>query len=81
MNDADVQVLGLNPCPSPSDPDVLLTKTQAGPLCGVDGRTMDNWRWRGFGPPHVRVSPRCIRYRRSDILDWIEARVRRSTSS
>ena len=43
-------------------------------------RTLQGWRYRGGGPVYVRVSARCIRYRRADLRAWAEARLRTSTS-
>lgn len=66
--------------PIPSDPNALLFPIEAGYLLGVERRTLDGWRHRGGGPPFVRISARAIRYRRADLLAWIEARVVSSKS-
>lgn len=65
--------------PIPNDPNALLFPLEAAYLLGVDKRTLDGWRQRGGGPPFVRISARAIRYRRADLLAWIEARVVSST--
>jgi hypothetical protein len=54
------------------DPDTLLTTEQAAELLSFDKRTLDAWRSRGSGPDFVRVSARAIRYRRCDLIFWIE---------
>jgi hypothetical protein len=41
---------------------------------------MEVRRYRGDGPPFVRVSSRCVRYRPEDLEAWTAARVRISTS-
>lgn len=41
---------------------------------GLSSRTLEAWRRRGYGPPFIRVSPRAIRYRRSDVEAWLAAR-------
>jgi hypothetical protein len=46
----------------------------AGKLIGVVGHTMRKWRQLGIGPEYIRISARCVRYRRSDILRWLESR-------
>ncbi len=49
----------------------------------VDGgipATMQALRQRGGGPKFVRISCRCIRYRRADLREWAEARLRKSTA-
>jgi predicted DNA-binding transcriptional regulator AlpA len=55
-----------------SDPDALLTEVQVGQLLGLSIRTLQAWRVRRAGPPFVQVG-RAIRYRRSDLVSWIDA--------
>ena len=62
------------------DPDALLTEQQAAALLGVTSRALQKWRSKGSGPPFVRISCRCIRYRRRDLVDWSVERIKRSTS-
>ena len=58
--------------PKPSqDPDALLVEVRAAELLGVSTRTLQAWRSQGCGPPFVRVG-RAIRYRRRDLLSWIQ---------
>ena len=66
--------------PIPSDPNALLFPLEVAYLLGLDRRTLDSWRLRGDGPRFVRISARAIRYRRADLLAWIEARIVSSTS-
>lgn len=56
----------------PVDPDALLTEVQVGQLLGLSIRTLQAWRARRAGPPFVQVG-RAIRYRRSDVVSWIDA--------
>ena len=65
---------------SGDDPDQLMRQEQAALILGVTPRCLENWRWRGGGPRWVKISARCIRYRRSDLIQFIEARVRISTA-
>ena len=58
----------------------LIRQEEAALILEVTPRCLENWRHRGGGPSYVRISARCIRYRRSDINKWIEERVRTSTS-
>jgi predicted DNA-binding transcriptional regulator AlpA len=58
----------------------LVNENVAAKYLGLSPRTLQNWRVRGGGPLFVRISNRSIRYRPSDIQDWIEERIRRSTS-
>jgi excisionase family DNA binding protein len=54
--------------------DVFLTDPQLAALLHVDDRTTLRWRNNGSGPPFVRVGPRRILYRRSDVDAWLAAR-------
>jgi predicted DNA-binding transcriptional regulator AlpA len=58
----------------------LLSEKEAAGDLGFSIRTLQAWRVRGGGPPYVKVSARCVRYRQSDLEEWIEERLRRSTS-
>lgn len=60
--------------------DSLVRQEKAAIILEVTPRCLENWRHRGGGPNFIRISARCIRYRRSDLDKWIEERVRTSTS-
>jgi hypothetical protein len=64
----------------PLDPDALLFQSEAAYLTGTSGRTLEAWRLHGGGPPFIALGRRAVRYRRRDLMDWIDARRRRSTS-
>ena len=53
-----------------TDLDALLRPPEAAQLLSVTTSTLDAWRLRGQGPRFVRVSRRCVRYRRRDLLEW-----------
>ena len=56
--------------------DDLLDQRQAAARLGLpSARTLEAWRLRGYGPPFLRLSPRLVRYRASDIDRWLAARV------
>lgn len=59
---------------------LLMNENEAAELLGFSVRTLQTWRFRGGGPQFIRVSSRCIRYRREDLEAWIEERTRRTTS-
>lgn len=61
--------------------DRLLTEEQAAEFLNLSVRTLQGWRCNGFGPKFVRISRRMIRYRRQDLLDWINSRTVANTSS
>jgi DNA-binding transcriptional MerR regulator len=37
-------------------------------------KTLESWRQNGLGPPFVRYSRRCVRYRPEQIEKWILSR-------
>jgi predicted DNA-binding transcriptional regulator AlpA len=56
--------------------DDLLDQHQAAARLGLpSSRTLEAWRHRGYGPPFLRLSPRLVRYRTSDIELWLAARI------
>jgi hypothetical protein len=59
--------------------DPLLTEIEAAQLRKQSVRTLQAERLRGGGCRFVKLG-RSVRYRRSDLLRFIEARVRSSTS-
>ena len=59
------------------EPDRLVTTDEAAESLTVSPRTMEKWRVTGNGPPFVRL-PRGVRYRVSDLREWVEG-VRRKT--
>jgi hypothetical protein len=53
------------------DPDGLLVEIHAADMLKVSSRTLQAWRTSRKGPPFVRAG-RAIRYRRRDLISWIE---------
>ena len=62
------------------DLDELLTEQDAARFLKFKPRALQAWRQRGGGPHFVRISSRAVRYRRRDIVTWIESRIRSSTA-
>ena len=58
----------------------LLTTDEAAQILNVSARTLDRYRVTGEGPKYVTLSPRAIRYRYDELVDWINGRSRTSTS-
>ena len=52
--------------------DRLMTSREAGQYLRLDARSLEGWRSRGYGPRYFRYSRRCVRYRQSDLDDWLE---------
>ncbi len=63
-----------------SNPDSLLTESQTAQYLNFTPRCLQAWRQRGGGPKYVRISSRAIRYRKIDLDNWIEERLKTSTS-
>jgi len=54
------------------DLDLLLKEQDTADLLSLSIRTLQSWRIRSAGPPFVQVG-RAIRYRRRDLIAWIDA--------
>jgi predicted DNA-binding transcriptional regulator AlpA len=55
--------------------DQLFTEKEAARRCRVSDRTLQHWRYQGFGgPAYVRIGLRRVAYRASDLSAWLEAR-------
>lgn len=59
--------------------DRLLTECEVADLLNISVRTLQAWRVRGGGPRFIKVG-RAVRYRLSDVQDWIDRNIHRSTS-
>ena len=62
------------------DPDALASEQLAAGFLGVTPRALQKWRMTGDGPRYVRISSRCVRYRRRDLVEWAQAHLKVSTS-
>ena len=60
--------------------DSLVRQEEAATILAVTPRCLENWRHRGGGPSYVKISARCIRYRRSALKDFIDECVRTNTT-
>jgi excisionase family DNA binding protein len=58
----------------------LLDQHEAAKLLGISVRTLERHRLTGTGPRFARIG-RLVRYRQSDIAEYIEQNIRTSTSS
>jgi predicted DNA-binding transcriptional regulator AlpA len=50
----------------------LLTEIRAAEVVSLSVKTLQAWRLRGVGPAYVKAG-KAVRYRRADLLAWIEA--------
>lgn len=60
--------------------DQLLNENEAAKSLSYSVRALQNWRIRGGGPHYVKVSSRSVRYRRRDLIKWIDVRTRANSS-
>lgn len=60
--------------------DDLLTTQQVAAWLGVSIQWVEIGRLRNYGPKYTRLTPRLIRYKRSDVLEWLNARKHSSTA-
>jgi hypothetical protein len=63
------------------DPDALLTESQAAQLLGLTPRALQAWRGRGCGPAYIRISCRCLRYRRKDLVAWTDSLLKQAAEA
>ncbi len=58
----------------------LIGETAFAEYLNLSVRTIQGFRYKGGGPRFVRISSRCVKYRRIDGREWAEARLCSSTS-
>lgn len=59
------------------DPDALLRESEAAAFLGFTRRALQNWRQSNKGPRFIRISSRAVRYRRRDLIEWMERNTRK----
>jgi hypothetical protein len=62
------------------DDDSLLDTVSTAKWLGVSTQYLELGRHLGYGPKFIRLSARCIRYRKGAVLDWLKTRQHASTS-
>lgn len=50
-------------------------------LPNITPTLLKQMRFRGDGPPYIKVTPRKVLYRRAAVLAWLESRERTNTSA
>ena len=63
-----------------SDEPQNLTTSELAKRLRLKPQTVRLWRMRGYGPPYVRVSSRCIIYRAEDVDAWMADRTFMNTA-
>ena len=59
--------------------ELLVTEQALAERIGIAARTLQKWRYEGGGPPYFKLNS-AVRYRLSEVLEWLEDRRRTSTS-
>lgn len=57
----------------------FLNEKQLAEMLNIQSETLRNWRWEGKGPIFIKIG-RNVRYRMSDVLNYINGNVRTSTT-
>lgn len=50
----------------------LLDTSNVSELLGVTKNTLQIWRHQGKGPKYIKLSKRAVRYRMSDVIEWVD---------
>lgn len=58
----------------------LLNTTQAAQFLGLSKAFLERDRWAGAKVPFIKIGDRAVRYRVKDLEDYIQSRVRTSTT-
>jgi predicted DNA-binding transcriptional regulator AlpA len=58
----------------------FLNQKEVAKLFGVSTRTLERHRGAGTGPRYIIVLGKLVRYRQSDLADYVESNLRSSTS-
>ena len=53
----------------------LLTPNEVAQITGLSVETLAQWRSQRRGIPFVKVSRNCVRYRQSDLDQWLEEHI------
>ena len=57
---------------APLQPGDLIDETHAAAILGVSRKTLLNWRTLRKGPRYRKIGARLVRYRRADLVAFIE---------
>ena len=67
-------------CANAGIADDLLSTAELAQWLGCSAQWLEIGRGKNYGPKFVRVTGRTIRYRRADVLEWLETRTHKSTA-
>jgi predicted DNA-binding transcriptional regulator AlpA len=52
--------------------DSLWTEQEVAKYLQVAPKTLRSWRWQSIGPRYYRLERRQVRYRRADVVAWVD---------
>jgi Helix-turn-helix domain len=61
--------------------ETLVDADEAARLLSVTARTLGQWRYKGIGPPYLKIGSKIVRYRLSDLVGFIQASVRQTVAA
>ncbi len=56
-----------------SPAEIFVNEYELAHWIGVSRSTLLRWRLNGEGPPHHELAPRTVRYRLTDVQQWLAA--------
>jgi hypothetical protein len=56
------------------DDDALLNTAAVAVWLGVSTQWLEIGRCNGYGPVHTKITPRLVRYRKGDVLEYLRGR-------
>ena len=66
--------------PTSHEPDQMVPEAVVAELLCQSIRTIQKWRITGYGPEFYKIG-RSVRYKRAEVVEWINARRRAHTSA
>jgi hypothetical protein len=64
-----------------TSPELILDTPDAAEYLSISPRTLEDWRWRGIGPPFYKLGRRIVRYRVEDLMAFALKSKRQNTAS
>ena len=58
--------------PETTTTDRILSTVQVASWVGVTENTLRYWRWDGRGPRWFRLGAKTVKYKASDVQDWLD---------
>lgn len=62
--------------PHPETAEKIMTEAEAANFLGMTPRFLQSRRYKQNGPRYIRISDRCIKYRLTDLLAWLNSQCR-----